>query len=225
MHGGGWTLAPVWLKDLRQLRPCLLYICIARFHAAAGNYRQASQLISGLPIIWFPLGSSSPLKASGRGRVLIGNHIVWLNRIGSDQYLATGPPAARENTWDVCNYSIGRRGLNAVWNSENKWHFTLKRHDLANVVRRLWNVARWSVPSWIILVLWKANLLTKIITFGSMPWSGQLCNFTNSSWWKVDLKRRNYTHLSCTSPSRPLMLKKVESPERQLKNLNYHGKL
>lgn len=31
-----------------------------------------------------------------------------------------------------------------------------------------------------------------------MPWSGQLCNFTNSSWWKVDLKKCNYTHLSYT---------------------------
>lgn len=55
-----------------------------------------------------------------------------------------------------------------------------------------------SVAFCIILYQWKADLLTKIITFGSMPWSGQLCNFTNSSWWKVDLKKCNYIHLSYT---------------------------
>lgn len=85
----------------------------------------------------------------------------------------------------------------------------------------------WSVTSWIILLPWKANLLAKIITFGSMPWSGQLCNFTNSSWWKVDLKGCNYTHLSYTSQSRPLMLKKVKLPECKLKKTqhNCHEKL
>lgn len=95
-------------------------------------------------------------------------------------------------------------------------------------MRRTWKILRWSVTSWIILLSWKANLLAKIITFGSMPWSGQLCNFTNSSWWKVDLKRCNYTHLSYTSQSWPLMLKKVKLPECKLKKKtqhNYHEKL
>lgn len=65
-----------------------------------------------------------------------------------------------------------------------------------------------SVAFWIILYHWKADLLTKIITFGSMPWSGQLCNFTNSSWWKVDLKKCNYTHTWVT-----------QEPERSAKRL------
>lgn len=38
--GGGWTLGLPWLKDLRQLRPCLLCICIAQFPRTAGDYQQ-----------------------------------------------------------------------------------------------------------------------------------------------------------------------------------------
>lgn len=36
----------------------------------------------------------------------------------------------RGNTWDVCKYSVGCRGLNVVWNSENISHFTLSRLTL-----------------------------------------------------------------------------------------------
>lgn len=72
------------------------------------------------------------------------------------------------------------------------------RASLRDNLKKRPHVLCHSVAFGIILYQWKADLLTKIITFGSMPWSGQLCNFTNSSWWKVDLKKCNYTHLSYT---------------------------
>lgn len=90
MHGGGWTIAPVWLKDLHQLRPCLLYICIAQFHKTAGNYQwPGSSYRDCYNSVSF--GSPSCLAASRWGWGLIGNHLVWLTRICSDQYLTPGP--------------------------------------------------------------------------------------------------------------------------------------
>lgn len=86
----GWTIAPVWLKDLHKLRPCLLYICIAQFHKDAGNYQWPGSSY----LVCYNLFSSvshSCLPASRRGWGLTGNHFVWLTRICSDQYLSPGP--------------------------------------------------------------------------------------------------------------------------------------
>lgn len=86
----GWTFAPEWLKDLYQLRPCLLYICIAQFHKAVGNYQWPSS--SYLNHYYSVSSWSLPcLPASSRSSRLIGNHLVWLTRILSDQYLAPSP--------------------------------------------------------------------------------------------------------------------------------------
>lgn len=46
--------------------------------------------------------SPSCLAASGRGWGLISNHLVWLTRMCSDQYLAPGPHTLGENTSSVC---------------------------------------------------------------------------------------------------------------------------
>lgn len=130
MHGGGWTLAPVWLKDLHQLRPCLLYICIAQFHEAAGNYQWPGSSYLGCNNS-VSSGSPSCLPASRRGWGLIGNHLVWLTRICSDQYLAPGPTWwGKTNQVLVCfkpvfNLDQIPKHLYLIWGNERTVCFML----------------------------------------------------------------------------------------------------
>lgn len=207
----GWTIAPEWLKDLYQLRPCLLYICIAQFHKAVGNYQRSSSSYLNHYYSVFSR-SLSCLPASGRSSRLMGNHLVWLTRILSDQYLAPSP-----TRWEKTNqvfvylkpvftlaFEIQYRSSSfLIWINEKLADLGLHHALLyfSHEVSGKWLhdtimkcVLCQSVASWTISYNWGAHLLIKIIAFGSMPWSGQLRNFTNSSWWKVDLKKCNYTH-------------------------------
>lgn len=133
MRGGGWTIAPVWLKDLCQLRPCLLYICIAQFRrgcwGAIGG--QAAHIWGCYNSV--SSGSPSCLPASRRGWRLIGNHLVWLTRICSDQYLAPGP------TW---------------WEKTNEVFVYLEQVFTLAVTIQYQNTSIWSEERTVNLEMW-----------------------------------------------------------------------
>ncbi len=133
MHGGGWTIAPVWLKDLHQLRPCLLYICIAQFHDAAENYQWPGGSYLGLPIIRFSSGSplvpSSQQERQGAYRQsfsVIDRDILW-------SISGTRPYMVRENTSSVCAFQAciytGTQNLRAkhfIWRNERTVHLEVR---------------------------------------------------------------------------------------------------
>lgn len=175
MHGRGWTIAPVWLKDLHQLRPCLLYICIAQFHKDAGNYQWPGGSYLGC-YNSVSTGSPSCLPASTRGWGLICNHLVWLTSVCSDQYLAPDPTSTNQ-IFVYCNPLAFRiKHVFIIWSKMRGlliWRCAMLCKCVIGVLmRELLNVTHvlcQSVAFWIIFYHWRADLLTKLIAFGSMP--------------------------------------------------------
>lgn len=163
MHGGGWTIAPVWLKDLRQLRPCLLYICIALFHQAAADHQwSSSSYLSRCNSV--SSGSPSCLPGWERGGEFICNHLVWLTRMSSDQYPAPDPefhPGDQDETWKHRVFNMTSFGRVEQKSSFRFFFFsetTLKCVPCVN--HRLSETSS---------TKWRADLLTALIAFGSMP--------------------------------------------------------